>query len=218
MIEWVYNRVSSINEIDKTIVLTDNPNVLSEVEKFGGKGVLTSEECKSGTERIISSQIFQDFDITLNIQGDEPMISTSRIKELINLVSSPHVNIGTLYTKIEEQNDLFDYNVVKLVLASDNRVMYFSRQAIPAFRDLPYSQWIKRNKYFSHIGIYGYKRNSLNHIAKMENSVLESTESLEQLKWLENGSEIYGLETPPDGTFGIDTPEDLERLRKLLEK
>lgn len=214
LIEHVYLKAIQVKDAE-VIVATDDARIYDHVFAFGGKAAMTSSEHQSGTDRIAEVASGLDSDIIINLQGDEPMINPKQIEELIQLMQMPHVEIGTQCVKLDDPQALFDYNVVKVVRDYDHKALYFSRQAIPAFRDLKYEAWIEKADYFKHVGMYGFKREALMKITTLPPSELEKTESLEQLRWLQHGFNIYCKETTY-ASIGVDTIEDLNHVREIM--
>lgn len=217
MIRHVYEQCIRAGSLEKVIVATDHPDIEREVRSFGGEVMLTSEDHPSGTDRCeeVAEKEGNGFDFVINIQGDEPFIDPEQI-DLLAKTCTPQTELATLVRRIEDLGDLFNRNVVKVVLTLDGRALYFSRSAIPAFRDLPETRWLQEHPYWRHIGMYAYRTDILKEITRLPLGVLEQAESLEQLRWLENGYQVFTAETDHQAT-GIDTPEDLERVRKMYQ-
>ena len=223
MIQRVYEQAQKAELLDEAWVATDDQRIFDAVKNFGGNVILTSADHPSGTDRCAGAlkQLFQKgyhFDQVLNIQGDEPFIDPSVIDQLIEILKSDEsVEIATLVRRINEEESIFNANVVKAVFDQSNWALYFSRHPIPFQRNLQKSDWAVNSAYYQHIGLYGFKSETLFQIAQLEPTSLEKAESLEQLRWLENGLKIkIGQTTLP--AFGIDTPEDLERAIQFLQK
>lgn len=218
MIQRVYEQVSK--KLDNVWVATDDKRIYDAVLSFGGKVVMTSSEHNSGTDRVneayekIKISENKSFDVVINIQGDEPFIREEQIEALMSCFSSPLVDIATLVKKIDDKEELFDINKVKVVCAKNARALYFSRQAIPFLRDIDKSDWLNNHTFFKHIGMYAYKAEVLRLIADMPMGLLEKSESLEQLRWLENGLNIQTAITDIE-SIGIDSPEDLEKIKNI---
>ncbi|MFN8339616.1 MAG: 3-deoxy-manno-octulosonate cytidylyltransferase [Saprospiraceae bacterium] len=217
LIMRVYLQAMKLGPDTDVIVATDHPKIFNHVHTHGGKVMMTSESHISGTDRIAEVAATLDSDIIINLQGDEPLVAPQQIAELIALVSKPNVSIGTQCLAIESAEDLFDYNVVKVVRDYQDKALYFSRQAIPAFRDLPYNQWMNKVAYFRHVGMYGFKRETLLELTKLSPTSYEKSESLEQLRWLQHGYDVHCVETNFK-SVGVDTPDDLEKVRDLVLK
>jgi 3-deoxy-manno-octulosonate cytidylyltransferase (CMP-KDO synthetase) len=213
MIQRVYEQARKTQEIHKIIIATDHPEIQNHVSGFGAEVVLTSPECPSGTDRCaeVLSGLSEKPEIVLNIQGDEPFIQPAQIQQLIQLMKSEKAEIGTLCKRIEDHESLFNENLVKLVKTIGGKALYFSRQAIPFQRGKEKKNWLGGFTYFRHIGLYAYRQDVLPKLTRLAMGNLEKAESLEQLRWLEAGFEIYVAETEFESN-GIDTPEDLKRI------
>ncbi|MBO4489221.1 MAG: 3-deoxy-manno-octulosonate cytidylyltransferase [Bacteroidales bacterium] len=212
MIQRVYEQVKA-SPLSRVIVATDHPLIRDCVEAFGGEVMMTSPEHPSGTDRcgeVAAALSLDPEDVILNIQGDEPGISDKEISLLTSLFQRPDVNLATLVKAFTDEERAANPNVVKAVLADNGKVLYFSRHAIPFQRD-PGSAAVTR---YQHLGIYAYRFKTLMAITKLKPSVLETTEKLEQLRWLQNGYDIYAATCDYQG-IGIDTPEDLEHFNAL---
>lgn len=212
MLQRVYQLAVSTDLFDHVIVATDSEKVMLHCIECNMRAMITSDEHVSGTDRIAEVAEMMDSDIVINIQADEPFLEASAIKSLVTLMMNENVSIGTLTKVIENTESLLDYNTVKLVKDTNNRILYFSRQAIPAHRDIPYREWLDHASYFQHIGVYGFKRKALLEITALSPSELELSEKLEQLRWLSNGYDVHSV-TVNSNSFGIDTEEDLEKAR-----
>jgi len=210
MIERVYEQANQCAQVSQIFVATDHEEILKTVIDFGGNGVMTSVQCQSGTDRcaeVILHRALNE-EIIINIQGDEPFIQPEQIAELIELMQSDSVKIGTLAKSITESESLFNPNVVKIVRSKEGRALYFSRNPIPFIRGVKPDQWIGKADFFQHVGLYGYKKSTLLALTKLPPGMLEQAESLEQLRWLEAGYELFVAETDYE-SLGIDTPDDL---------
>jgi 3-deoxy-manno-octulosonate cytidylyltransferase (CMP-KDO synthetase) len=216
MIQWVFERSSMA--LDEVWVATDNREIFAAVESFGGKAVMTSSEHSSGTDRcaeaarMLSDNI--DFDVIVNIQGDEPFIQPEQINKLTQCFDS-EVEIATMVRRITEFSELIDHNKPKVIVDANSNALYFSRATIPFARDFSKEVWLNKANYWAHIGIYAYRSDILQQITQLQPGKLEIIESLEQLRWLENGYKIKVSETDYQ-SFGIDTPEDLQNAMKLF--
>ena len=219
MIERVYRQASK--ELDNVYVATDDQRISDAVKAFGGNVIMTSAEHRSGTDRCYEAylNIGSDADVIINIQGDEPFIDPSQIAEIKKCFNSPNTEIATLVRKFNPErcfDALFDNNTPKVVIDNDMNAIYFSRSIIPYVRTYPWQEWLKHATFHTHIGMYAYKASTLSKITKLPQSSLEISESLEQLRWIQNGYKIrVGISDCP--TIGIDTPEDLEEARKLCK-
>ncbi len=218
MINRVYEQVSkALNDV---VVATDDERIFDEVKSFGGKVVMTSANHQSGTDRCFEALtlIGNDFDIVVNIQGDEPFIQPEQILQLIDCFRDKSVEIATLARKIEVQegNDfLFNPNVVKVTFNQEMNALYFSRSVIPYLRNVNEDDYLKQGLHYTHIGMYAFRTEVLKQIVALPQSVHEKSESLEQLRWLDHGYSIRVAETNYK-SFGIDTPEDLEEAARLI--
>lgn len=216
MIQRVYEGSKASSLIQEVVVATDDDRIFSHVESFGGKVVMTSENHRSGTDRcgeVIEN--YKDYDIVINIQGDEPLVDVSQLEQIVQLFEDPEVQIATLAKKIDKSEDIFNPNRIKVVLDKNANGVYFSRSPIPFTQGVEKEDWLKHSDYFRHIGIYAYRTTCLRDLVRLEPTQLEKTESLEQLRWIFNGFQIrIGLteiETP-----NIDTPEDVKEVLKFL--
>lgn len=221
MIERVFKQVSS--SLDDVWVATDDERIFKAVESFGGKVVMTSENHKSGTDRCLeaSQLIGGDFDVIINIQGDEPFIQPDQIELLKScFIEDESADIATLIKPFKPEDGidaLFNTNSPKVVVNLKGEAMYFSRSVIPHLRGSEERTWLNNHTFFKHIGIYAYKTEVLSIIAKLPQSPLELKESLEQLRWLENGYKIKTAVTDIEN-LAVDTPEDLEKIMDYLKK
>ena len=219
MIQRVYEQASKA--LPDVYVATDDQRIFDAVTAFGGKAIMTSDQHKSGTDRCYEafSKLEEWFDVVINVQGDEPFIQPEQIIELQKCFDEPETQIATLAKKINEKDGfafLNNPNNPKLVVNSRNEAMYFSRSIIPFHRGSETGNWITRHAYLKHVGIYAYRADILRNLTLLEQSPLEIAESLEQLRWLENGYRIMVGFTDVE-TVGIDTPEDLERVKGMLK-
>lgn len=211
MIEHVYRRVSASPIVSQVIVATDDLRIATRVGDFGGKVRLTKATHETGTDRLAEVAASLDCDIVVNVQGDEPLVDPAAIGELVEPFADPSVQMTTLYRRIHNSADLTNPNVAKVVLDRGGYAMYFSRAPIPYMRD-PRGGW---PPIYRHIGLYGYRRSTLLVLAALEPTPLERAEALEQLRALEHGIRIKAVETRYE-SFEVNTPEDLEQVRRLL--
>ena len=213
MVQHVYERALSSGLFQKVIVATDDHRIQSAVTDFGGEVVMTDNTHQSGTDRCgeVIEGLKDSYDVVINIQGDEPFIQHEQLEELVNLFQSTPAQIGTLKKAISNAEDVFDSNVVKVVSGLDKRALYFSRNPIPFVREVEKENWYDKQIFYKHLGIYGYRFEVLKELAQLNPSVLELSESLEQLRWLENGYQIFIAETQHE-SIGIDTREDLSKI------
>jgi 3-deoxy-manno-octulosonate cytidylyltransferase (CMP-KDO synthetase) len=220
MIQRVYEQASK--SLDNVYVATDDERIINAVNKFGGKVIMTSTEHTSGTDRcseavsIIEAETKIKTDVVINIQGDEPFIKPEQIDLLVSSFEDETVEIATLICKAETTEDIFSPNQIKVVVSVNGDALYFSRAQIPYLRDVELKDWPLKHNFYKHLGIYGFKKNTLKEITLLSRSSLEIAESLEQNRWLENGYKIRTALTKWD-SVGIDTPDDIERTRIFLE-
>jgi len=213
MIEWVYRRAERAGRISEVLVATDDERVLRAVEAFGGRAALTSGECRSGTDRVAEALGARRADLVVNLQGDEPLIEPAAIDQLIEVFEAePQVQFATLARRMEPGEDIADPNRVKVVSDAGGYALYFSRHAIPYQRDPDQAP----PAYYHHYGLYIFRPEALKRFVQLEPSPLERAERLEQLRALEHGLRIRVVETKYR-TAGVDTPEDLERVRRQIE-
>jgi 3-deoxy-manno-octulosonate cytidylyltransferase (CMP-KDO synthetase) len=219
MIQRVYERVSGL--LDDVVVATDDERIYGVVQKFGGKVVMTSPNHPSGTDRCYEAytQLNETFDVVINIQGDEPFIKSSQIKSLQACFEDEKTQIATLVKPFAADDDfenLFNPNTPKVILNPNQQAIYFSRSVIPYLRGKQHTEWLQSHIFYKHIGIYAYKSEVLKAITSLPQSPLEKAESLEQLRWIENGY-LIKVGITNEETIGIDTPEDLERALTLFD-
>jgi len=214
MIQRVYEQSSKATQLSQVIVATDDERIFDHVELFGGKAVMTSSDHQSGTDRCYEAltKTGDKFDYVINIQGDEPFISPDPINNLAGELNGS-IELATLVKIIDSDDILFNENVPKAVLNKRREVLYFSRQTIPFLRGVQSDNWLGNHTYYKHIGIYAYRVDVLEEITKLEVSSLEKAEALEQLRWLENGYVIKAVITSDD-SHGVDTPDDLDRIKR----
>ena len=221
VIQRVYEQVATV--LGEAYVATDDERIYQAVEDFGGRAVMTRSDHKSGTDRIeeAAEKIATTADVIINVQGDEPFIQKSQLETVKSLFDDPQVQIGTLGKPFESMEAVENPNSPKIVCDVRGYAMYFSRSVIPYVRGKEQTSWLEHFPYLKHIGLYAYRREVLAEITKLPQSSLELAESLEQLRWLQNGYRIKVGLTDVE-TVGIDTPEDLQRaeafLRNMLSK
>lgn len=217
MISRVYNQVKKV--VTDVWVATDDRRIFDECTRIGAQVVMTSPEHRSGTDRINEavSLIGCKSDVIINVQGDEPFISPMQIETLKNCFDENETQIATLARKFDPEKGfdaLFDPNLVKVTFSGKMQALYFSRSIIPYVRGINHTEWLDKCDFYSHVGIYAYRREVLSAITSLPRSVHEIAESLEQLRWLDNGYNIkIALTDHP--TIGIDTPADLEAAIKF---
>lgn len=223
VVQHVYENARRAHLADEVIVATDSETIFERVLAFGGKAVMTDKKHPSGTDRIAEVAASLDYDIIVNVQGDEPLVRPEMIDDVVGILDDDKASIGTLTKKIENPEEITNPNVVKVVFNREWYALYFSRSPVPFFRDewktpdLIYRVPVGEGgiSIWKHVGIYSYKRDVLLSLAKMEPTRLEKIEKLEQLRALENGLKIKVRETLFE-TYGVDTPEDIERVEKCL--
>lgn len=219
MIERVYRQASLV--LDNLFVATDDDRIRAEVERFGGRCVMTSSSHRSGTDRCFEAytKCGVGADVIINIQGDEPFIAPEQIRALMQCFDIPDTHIATLVRPFDPAKGwdaLFNPNTPKVTFDHDMRALYFSRSIIPYVRGAEWQQWLEKAQFYTHIGMYAYRTDTLASIVKLPQSSLELAESLEQLRWLQNGYTIrVGISECE--TIGIDTPADLEAACRYLE-
>jgi len=217
MIQRVYEQCSKSTTLDKLIVATDDQRIADHVKLFGGNVTLTSINHQSGTDRCAEvANNYPEFDFLINIQGDEPMINPDQIDLLCKCFENPNASIATLVKKISSNEELFNENTPKVILNKNNEAILFSRTAIPFIRGKAKENWIEHYTFYKHIGIYGFKTETLKNLNNLPVSALESAEALEQLRWIENGYRIHTAITDKE-SLAIDTPQDLEKLLKWIK-
>ena len=219
MIERVYERAKAV--IGDVAVATDDERIFKAVEAFGGKAVMTSTEHRSGTDRCLEAyhKLGSDADVVINIQGDEPFIAPSQLRSLMESFDNRSVELASLARPFEASRGfdaLFDPNTVKVVMDDSMNAIYFSRSIIPYVRNHDWKNWLKYAQFYTHVGLYGYRADVLEKICRLPQSSLEIAESLEQLRWIQNGYKIR-MSLTDEPTIGIDTPADLEAARQMLE-
>ena len=219
MIQRVYEQASKAQSLGFVAVATDDRRIFDHVTSFGGKALMTSPLHRSGTDRCQEAvKILRESGTTepgsgivINIQGDEPFLDPGQIDRVTALFDRPEVNIATLACGIHHSEDLENPNIVKVVFDKNHKVLLFSRSVIPYQRNVVAGNWLDRHPYYKHIGLYGFRLAALQQITALEASPLEMAESLEQLRWLENGRDIY-IDITDTESVAIDTPEDLSKL------
>jgi len=242
MLQHVYKNVKESGLFDKVVVATDDIRIKEAAESWNAELIMTSENHPSGTDRCaeVVEILGDDFDIVVNIQGDEPFISKQPLEQLLAIFEyNPDASLATLVHKIEDPSDIFDENTAKVVLQrstindqrstindqrstiNDQRstfmkALYFSRSPIPFIRSVDKNDWMDYHIFWKHIGLYAYKPETLKAIVKLPVGLLEKAESLEQLRWLENGYSIYVAETDYK-MLSVDTPADLERAENFFK-
>ena len=222
MIQRVYEQAQKSQVLSELYVATDDYRIESHVQDFGGKAIMTNSNHNCGTERcheafklICKNKSFGENDVIINIQGDEPCINPQQIDLVASCFKNKEVEIATLVRKMDNSNDLFSPNTMKVVTDFNKKALYFSRSPIPFLREFEKEKWINNHTFFQHIGIYAYRSKVLDEIVKLPVSILEKAESLEQLRWLENGYSI-NVEITDYESHSVDVPEDIEKIKILL--
>lgn len=219
VIERVYRQVEGV--LDDVVVATDDERIFNAVQQFGGKVVMTSPDHKSGTDRVHEAYtlVGKGYDVVVNIQGDEPFIQAEQLLSLRQCFDDETVDIATLVKPFKPEDGfeaLENVNSPKVVVNKKMEALYFSRSIIPYTRGKEKNEWLSGHTYYKHIGLYAYRADVLHEITSLPQSSLELAESLEQLRWLENGYKIkVGISEIE--TIGIDTPEDLKRAEEFLK-
>ncbi|MBP5388692.1 MAG: 3-deoxy-manno-octulosonate cytidylyltransferase [Prevotella sp.] len=215
VIERVYEKVSSV--LSDCYVATDDERIYQAVEAFGGRAVMTSADHKSGTDRIAEAveKIGGDYDVVVNVQGDEPFIHPEQIVTLCRCFDDPETQIATLGKPFDNMEGVENPNSPKIVVDNRGFALYFSRSVIPFVRGVDRKEWLSHYPFLKHLGLYAYRTEVLREVTRLPQSSLEKAESLEQLRWLQNGYRIRVGLTDQE-TVGIDTPEDLEKAEKYL--
>jgi 3-deoxy-manno-octulosonate cytidylyltransferase (CMP-KDO synthetase) len=216
MIQRVVEQAQQARSLSRVVVATDDERIRAHVADFGGEVVMTSTHHQSGTDRCQEAvqQLGVAADYVVNIQGDEPFIQPRQI-DLLTSVLDGNTELATLVKAIDDPQTLQNPNSPKVVLSATGDALYFSRQAIPYLRGKPVEAWLDAHTYYKHIGLYAYRTDVLAQLTQLPPSLLEQAESLEQLRWLENGYRIRTVTTDLD-SHGIDTPEDLEKVGQLF--
>ncbi|WP_343566998.1 3-deoxy-manno-octulosonate cytidylyltransferase [Sphingobacterium sp.] len=216
MIQRVYEQVKKSTKLNDVVVATDDQRIAETVRFFGGEVVMTAEHHQSGTDRcaeVITN--IEGYDVAINIQGDEPFIDPAQIDLLANCFEDTTTQIATLVKEITAEEELFNVNIPKVVRNTKGEAIYFSRQTIPFLRAVEKDQWLQRQTFYKHIGIYAYQVDTLKALTQLPISMLEEAEALEQLRWLENGYAIQTAITTHE-TVAVDTKEDLAKILRLF--
>jgi len=216
MVERVYAQANAA-QLTHVVVATDDARIVHHVQAFGGQAVLTSDRHQSGTDRCYEAlQVLQqEYEVVVNIQGDEPFIQPEQIDKVLSCFQRPDAQIATLIKPVKDQQELFNANSPKVVIGAEGQALYFSRHPIPYLRGVEQGKWLESHTFYKHIGIYGYQTEVLAQLTQLTPSALEKAESLEQLRWLEHGLRITTAVTAVE-TIGIDTPEDLDKANAYL--
>ena len=218
MIERVYIQASKA--LTDVVVATDDDRIKAEVQRFGGNVIMTSPDHQSGTDRcaeavtVYEKLVNKSFDVVINIQGDEPFIQPSQFEMLMKCFADAKTEIATLVKPITSPEDIFNPNHVKVTFSRLKKALYFSRSPIPHLRNINTENWPGDHNFYKHIGIYAFRTKVLTELTRLHQSSLELAESLEQLRWLENGYQI-SVEITDFESISVDTPADLEKIRQL---
>lgn len=218
VIQRVYEQVSAV--VEDAVVATDDERIYAAVEAFGGRVVMTSTEHRSGTDRCYEAyqKLGKQFDVVINVQGDEPFIAHSQLRAIMACFEDEQTEIATLVKPFTEEDGieaLENPNSPKVVVDAASKAIYFSRSVIPYLRGVERAEWLKCHTFYKHIGMYAFRSEVLREVTSLPQSSLEKAESLEQLRWIENGYKI-GVGISDVETVGIDTPEDLARAEEFL--
>jgi 3-deoxy-manno-octulosonate cytidylyltransferase (CMP-KDO synthetase) len=216
MLQRVYEQAKKCSNLTEVIIATDDERIYAHVHQFGGIAAMTSDQHQSGTDRCAEvAAKYPEYDVIINIQGDEPFIDPQQIALVVSCFDEPGTQLATLIKKINTTEELYNFSSPKVIINKQSEAIYFSRAAIPHVRGEEPQRWLYHNTYYKHIGIYGYNSTALQEVTRLPLSSLEKAESLEQLRWIENGYRIKVAETDLE-TYAIDTPQDLEKLLKTL--
>lgn len=216
VIQHVYEKVAAV--LEAAYVATDDERIYDVVKSFGGQVVMTRTDHKSGTDRIEEAieKIGGEWDVVVNVQGDEPFVAKNQLDTICHCFDDPTTQIATLGKPFESMDAVQNPNSPKIVVDNMGFAMYFSRSVIPYVRGKEMSSWLTHYPFLKHLGIYAYRKDVLRQVTQLPQSSLEIAESLEQLRWLQNGFKIK-VGTTDVETVGIDTPQDLERAEEFLK-
>ncbi|MCA9730538.1 MAG: 3-deoxy-manno-octulosonate cytidylyltransferase [Deferribacteres bacterium] len=219
MIQHVYERATEAKFLQKVVVATDDKRILNAVEAFGGNVVMTRTDHRTGSDRIAEVAQQNDFELIVNIQGDEPFVDPQALDKTIQLlIDSPEAVVSTLIAPIKTSEDLHNPSVVKVVIGKKQEALYFSRAIIPYIRDVAeIHKWLQYGQFYEHVGLYVYRRDILMQYVKWPQGTLEKLENLEQLRLLENGYKIVCAQIA-NAAICIDTPEDLKQAQQIWEE
>jgi 3-deoxy-manno-octulosonate cytidylyltransferase (CMP-KDO synthetase) len=217
MIQRVYEQAKKSTLLSEVLVATDDKRIEEHVKGFNGKVVMTSDQHQSGTDRCFEAMesFSAKADVVINIQGDEPFIHPGQLDEIASCFQTPDVQLATLVKKITSEEELFNVNIPKVLLNKKKEAIYFSRQTIPFIRDKKEEEWLKDHTFYKHVGIYAYRASVLQEITRLKPTLLEISEGLEQLRWIENGYKIK-VELTDYESVAVDVPDDLKKLGKFL--
>ena len=217
MIQRVYEQALKA-KLDAVVVATDDARIADAVMDFGGQYVMTSPNHRSGTDRCREALdlLENQYDAVINIQGDEPFIDPGQIGMMHDLIGRDDTVLASLAKRVEDEDELFSPNTVKVVMDKESNALYFSRNPIPFMRNTDRNDWLSKGVFYKHIGIYAYKAETLRQISEMRPSTLELAESLEQLRWLENGLRIR-MGITQEENVSIDEPSDIDKAERFAE-
>lgn len=215
LVERVWRQVIQAKGVDAVYVATDSNEIQAHVHQFGGKAIMTDPECKNGTDRVCQAveRLSEQFDVVINVQGDEPLILPEVISGVQQAFENPSVMIATPISPLREAADLYSSSVVKCAVGLDGKILYFSRAPIPFVRDR--SNVVENGLHWKHIGVYGFRTNTLKQVTTLPPSRLEEAEKLEQLRWLAHGHSIHAVEVDYD-SVAVDTEEDVIAVERIL--
>ena len=216
MLWHVLQGVLEAKGIDEVWVLTDSEEVFKAVHSWGAKAKMTPVECNSGTERIVSVLSEFNADIIVNVQGDEPLIQSYVVDDVVSALGGSDAGVATPIYRIDTADEIFNPNVVKVVRAADGKVLIFSRSPVPHVRDFPQEEWPSKANFWGHVGVYAYRREVLERYRDLPTGSLEGVEKLEQMRFLEAGVGFVAVEIDYR-PHAVDVPADLEEVRKILE-
>lgn len=222
MIQHVYE--NCLKALEHVYVATDDQRIVEAVEAFGGKAVMTSENHTSGTDRCaeaankVIGQTGVKFDVIINIQGDEPFFDSTQLLDIMKCFDAKDTQLATLVQEVQENAHIFDDKEAKVVMNTKGEAIYFSRSPIPFVREVDENDWSAKHTFYRHMGIYGYRLDILNEVVQLPVSSLEKAESLEQLRWIENGYRVKCGITEIEETMAIDDAADLEKANELYKQ
>lgn len=216
MVQRVYEQSAQAKKLNKVVIATDHPEIEEHVSSFGGEACMTNPNHPSGTDRCREAldQQAETYDYVINIQGDEPFVHPEAIDELASLLDG-QTQLGTLVSEIHDASVLTNPNMMKVVFNTQQEAIYFSRTAIPYLRDVPPEQWLSHHTFYKHVHLYAYRADVLREITQLPVSSLEKAESLEQLRWIENGYTIKVGLTQHE-SLSVDTLADLEQAKQQM--
>lgn len=219
IIQHVYERCRQADRISEVVVATDDERIIKVVESFGGRAVITSSKCRTGTDRVAEAALTMVADLIINVQGDEPLIRPSEVDRLVKLMETDQeAEVGTLIRRAADLHEVLSPHAVKVVCDRQGRALYFSRSPIPFVRDRQLDEgMLAEYPFYIHLGVYAYRRRFLAIYTTLTSVVLERCEQLEQLRVLEHGYKITVAETAYH-SVGVDTLEDLERAEEILRR